>query len=188
MKLAKEETLIKEWEYAKASKKGQTSHSKLIVTDKRIVADTRGMGKVERQEIPMSAVKGIGCAYEKPSPVAGIIMIILGIALFIVGIVLMVQGVDGEMDETTGIMLMFVFWLFGIGLLVGGLNLLTKSAFVLEITTYGGEGQSLMLGASNLNGKNKRKAGTVKVQVDNHVVSDIIETLGLIITEHKKAE
>lgn len=187
MKLAKEEELVKKWAYAKATVNGKISNSMLIVTNKRIVSDTRGGGKVDHQEIPMNSVKGISCISEKPSKIGAIVMIVLGIVLFIVGIVLMTMGVDGEMDETIGIMLMFLFWLLGFSLLIGGLNLLAKSAFVLEITTYGGEGQSLMLGASNLNGKNKRKVGMVKVQVDSQVVSDIIETLGAIITENQKA-
>ena len=183
MKLAKEETLLKEWEYAETTVKGQKSISKLTVTNKRIVADTRGMGKVERQEIPMSAVKGVSCSYERSAPRRGLVRIILSALFIILGIVLFVQGID--MDEISLLLVSILIIMIGIFLL----GIKTRSGFILAITTYGEEGSPLALGASNLTGKNKAVATTaqIQVQVKDLVVMDMIETIGAIITENQKA-
>ncbi len=180
MKLAKEETLIKEWEYAETTVKGQKSISKLTVTNKRIVADTEGRGMVDRQEIPMSAVKGVHCRHKTPSIIPAIILIAIGVIVAIMGF--------KSCDEKDGeIMLLF-------GLIVGalfvfkGIDLLNRSAFMLEITTYGAEGHSLYLRAlSILQIQRKRKIGKLKIRVNKEVVMDIIETLGAIIAENQKA-
>ncbi len=159
MILAKNEVLVKNWNYA-CSKQGMTKTStELTVTNKRIIYTRESNIETTRNEILVDNVKGINFYKNFSNKLTAILYTIFGAFLSII--------------------------IVGIPLLVKGLRLLSQGGFVLEITTKGQEGSTMLIGASNIVKPIKRK-GKLKVKIDKNEINDIIETLGAIIIENQQ--
>lgn len=105
--LTKDETLVKEWDYARQKKLlGFKNKYNLTLTNKRIIATKTLKKGVEREDILLSSVTGVGTSRTTgfTNLLAGILLIIIGIALIaslialapaaaIIGVVLIVLGI-----------------------------------------------------------------------------------------------
>ena len=186
MVLAKDETIVKEWEYAKSRtamgflEKVETK-STLTVTNKRLISTSKSDRKVEQQEIPIQSIKSISCSHEIPSILSVIIFITLGVLALILALVL--QNSD-EMEDGALILVALVLAVLGVCFIIAGIKRLNQGIFKMVITTTGREGEALELGATRLF-KRFAKSGKVKVQINNDVIKEIIDTLGAIIIENK---
>lgn len=176
MVLAKDETLVKEWEYGKSSSgkffKEETSYS-LTVTDKRIVAASKSSRKNSREEISLSDVKGVSATHSTPSQLAAIIQIASGIALFILSIVFLVIQ-DADLSGLGILMLPFAFIFF-----ISGMNNLNQGSITLSITTNGPKTVALSLGFTKLFRNFSKKI--MKLTINNEVAEEIVETIGSLL-------
>ena len=160
MLLAKDEVVIKNWDYAHAKQKRIKTTASLTVTNKRIVYTCENQQRIDRQEIPLEAVKTIACEKRIAPNFWPIVMIIFGGILSLV--------------------------LIGIPLLLAGIRSLNQGSFTIEITTYGEEGSSMDLRASKMLMRRKNK-GTLKVSIDRDAVQEIVDTIGAIVIDNKAA-
>jgi hypothetical protein len=160
MLLAKDEVIIKNWDYAHAKQKRIKTTASLTVTNKRIVYTCENQQRIDRQEIPLQEVKTIACEKRIAPNFWPIVKIIFGGLLSIV--------------------------LIGIPLLLSGIRSLNQGSFTLEITTYGQEGSSMDLRASKMLFRKKNR-GTLKVSIDRTIVQEIVDSIGAIIIDNKAA-
>lgn len=177
MKLAQNEQIIKEWEYATSQNRADTMKHSLTVTNKRIIAASRGAHKVTQEEVATSDVKSVSLSHYVPSKFFAILMIVLSVVSLAVGIFLFVH------DEDTALYGIPLVALFAILLLIGIMNL-HQGVFTLTLMTEGTQSFLLGLGAMRLVRKSKKK-GATKVKVNNEVADEIMETLGALIVEAK---
>lgn len=180
MVLAKDEVLIKDWNYASGKTGllfGLHTEAKIAVTNKRVIYSAENERKIARQEIPLKAAKSVYSSHETVSKLGAIMLILLGIVLAIVGIVLMVIK-DGDL-----LPLGLVAIVLGIALALWGYNRLNQGAFSLTITTCGIEGESMAVSASRMLGK--RQAPVMRVKIHNDIAREIVEEIGAIIAENR---
>ena len=160
MLLAKDEVVIKNWDYAHAKQKRIKTTASLTVTNKRIVYTLENQERIDRQEVPLCDVKTIACEKRTASNFWPIVMIIFGALLSIV--------------------------IVGIPLLINGIRSLNQGSFQLEITTYGLEGSSLDISASKVLFRTKNR-GRLSVSIDRNAAQEIVDTIGAIIIDNKAA-
>ena len=160
MFLAKDEVVIKNWDYAHAKQKRISTTASLTVTNKRIVYTCENQERIDRQEIPLSEVKTIACQKRTAPNFWPIVMIVFGAIFSLV--------------------------LIGIPLLLKGIRSLNQGSFMIEITTYGAEGSSMDLSASKTVMKRKNR-GRLKVSIDRNAVQEIVDTIGALIIDNKAA-
>ncbi|MBQ7369877.1 MAG: hypothetical protein IJW58_02760 [Clostridia bacterium] len=199
MVLAKDEVVVKDWEYAKSivksGKKVVETVKTLTVTNKRIVAGSKNPTRTDYEEVPLSAVKNVSVSHYQPSKLSAILMIVFGVLAMILGVVLGVvipnnTGTDSTTgvytSDSTNIVYMLVLVVVGIILLVKGIKNLNQGIFTLVLTTAGVQSELMSLGFFKVfrNGK-KVKSETVKVKIDNTVAQEIVETIGAVILENK---
>lgn len=186
MVLAKDETIVKEWEYAKSRTamgfldKVETK-STLTVTNKRLISTAKSERKVEKKEIPLESIKSVSYSHEVPSKLSAIISIALGIITIILGILLMNSD---EMEDALLGMVGLAIIVIGVVLIIRGIKRLNQGIFTMVITTFGREGEALEIGAARLF-KKLAKGGKLKVQINNDIIDEIVDTLGAIIIDNK---
>ncbi|MBQ9728529.1 MAG: hypothetical protein IJV85_02925 [Clostridia bacterium] len=164
MQLAKNEKLIKAWDYASSKVGGAfrkvETKAKIEVTDKRLVYTAQSKRAIERQEIPLKEVNAI--SYKQQSK--GNLWVIIKLIFFgILSVVLV--GIPGFIRT----------W-----------KELNQGSFEMTVTTKGLSTEALSIGVSKIFAK-ARKASKVKIIINKEVVGDIIETLGSIIVESVEA-
>ena len=160
MLLAKDEVVIKNWDYAHSKQKRIQTTASLTVTNKRIVYTCENQQRIDRQEIPLKEVKTIASEKRIAPNFWPIVKIIFGGLLSLV--------------------------LIGIPLLLSGIRSLNQGSFTIEITTYGQEGSSMDLSASKML-SNKKNRGRLKVSINREVVQEIVDTIGAIVLDNKEA-
>jgi hypothetical protein len=160
MLLAKDEVVIKNWDYAHAKQKRIKTTASLTVTNKRIVYTLENQERIDRQEVPLQDVKTIACEKRTASNFWPIVMIVFGALLSIV--------------------------IVGIPLLIKGIRSLNQGSFQLEITTYGVEGSSLDISASKVLFRKKNR-GRLSVSINREAAQEIVDTIGAIIIDNKAA-
>ena len=179
MVLAKDEVLIKDWNYASGKTGllfGLHTEAKIAVTNKRVIYTAENERKIARQEIPLKAAKSVYSSHETVSKLGAIMLMILGVILAVVGIVLTLQDSALAILGIVAIVLgAVVAWL--------GYTRLNQGAFSLTITTCGIEGESMAVSASRMLGK--RQAPVMKVKIHNDIAREIVEEIGAIIAENR---
>ena len=176
MVLAKDEVVVKEWQYAAAKQGMVETKETLVVTNKRIVSTKRSSLKVEQQEIFVKDIKKISASHETPSKIPAFLMIGLGVLLAIITIVLM-----GRAGDAAGVAA--IMFIPAIVLVIVGILMLNKGAFTLVFTLQGMESSGITLGVINF--LKKYSSAKVKVSVNNVVAEEIIDTIGAIVAENK---
>ena len=186
MTLAKDEVVIKKWDYAKIDQKELKTTSTLEVTNKRVVHTVESQNLIARSEVMIDAIQGVSYKYEtekiNPSKKGFVAMIILGILIGIFGI-LSNQYADAPIYATV------LFAIVGLLLLFSGvLNLRSAKSevdgmFYVEIKALGVTEEFM--------GIQKKKVfatdnGVILIKVDGTLIKEIIDTLGAIIIENKK--
>lgn len=184
MVLAKDEQIIKDWNYAtgKSGKFFNKLHTQcnLTVTNKRIVYTAENERKITRQEMPMDLAKSVYGTHETVSKLGAFCMIILGILIAVVGVVL---GLKIKI-EVLGYALMAVGVLYGLPFIIKGIIRLNQGDFMAKVTSTEIEGGSFDLSASRLFAK-KKPAAAMKIKLNNDIAREIVEELGAIITEYR---
>jgi uncharacterized membrane protein len=179
MVLAKDEVLIKDWNYASGKTGllfGLHTEAKIAVTNKRVIYTAENERKIARQEIPLKAAKSVYSSHETVSKLGAILLMLLGVVLAIAGIVLLfAKGIFPILGVVALVLGAVVVWL--------GYTRLNQGAFSLTITTCGIEGESMAVSASRMLGK--RQAPVMKVKIHNDIAREIVEEIGAIIAENR---
>ena len=156
MVLAKEETVVKEWEYGKTKSGwfGAETKCSLTVTNKRVIAASTSSRKTSRDEIALKDIQGISVSQETPSQSAAIALIIIGVILMscIIGIPLFIIGIK---------------------------MLLNQGSISLSIVTRGVHSTALSLGLVKRFKLFSKKV--TKMKVNNQVAQDMAETIGALV-------
>ena len=183
--LAKDETLIREYDYAVVkSKKNQVLHS-VIVTDKRIIAQEQGPRSFQRNEMPIDHADYITTHFDsyKHGIKLAVLLIILGGLLAVGGFVW------SQFTEAKWYLILSglsVIALIG-GIVVLIVSLLTKGAAAeLEIRSRTPIYEMLTVSASGL--KPQSKIDKIKIKVDKDVAEQLLNEIGAIVIENKKSE
>lgn len=182
MVLAKDEQIIKDWDYAtgKSGKFFNKLHTQcnLTVTNKRIVYTAENERKITRQEMPMDLAKSVYGTHETVSKFGAFCMIIFGILIAVVGAIL------GLKIPIVGYVIMVAAVILGVYWVIKGIIRLNQGEFMAKVTSTEIEGESLTLAASRLLAK-KKPAAAMKIKLNNEIAREIVEELGAIITEYR---
>ena len=161
LKLAKNETLVKSWEYAQTKQGFEKKSHELTVTDKRIITSSESSKGVDRREIYLDDVKTLEYSFAKQGLFKAILLLILGVFTSII--------------------------VAGIFFIIKAISILKEKSFELTMTTEGFESDGLEIGASSMKkifGFLKKKS-KLKVKVNKDAALEIINELGAIIVEKK---
>lgn len=169
LKLAKDEQIIKSWDYAISGKafqkKSKKIQSNLTITNKRLIASQFNDIYLKRNEIPVEAIKNISGEYRTARKFWPMVKLIIGIPLCLI--------------------------LIGIKIVKGALEQLRSADFDLIVTTSGEEGSSLGLGAFSYaaagRGLFARFKGLFKTKiiVNRELSKEILDELGAIVLDTK---
>ena len=168
LKLAKDEVVLKSWDYAKA---GNTfdKHKKecnLTVTTKRVISTIENEFELERQEIPLHTISGIDGNYKKNNSFWAKLKLYVGIPLCLV--------------------------IIGIPMVISALKQLRACLFELTIDTTGTPGKPLSIGMQGAASHVERKhlfANSVnkfKVYVDKALAREVLDEIGALVLDSKK--
>ncbi len=183
MKLAKDEVLLKSWDYAKSKQGSEKVTHLLEVTNKRLVMTEDSNRGLERTELPLSTVKKVHGKTFVPSKVGAILKIILAVIILIAGFV--VSGLkELQVIEGLGMIVILIAAVFAVILIIQAILLLKRGAFELTIITAGYETEGFNIGVQRL-GKLKANTAKVKMNVHKEVANEILDELGAIIIENK---
>jgi len=164
MTLANNETLIKEWNYATSKAGGLfnkvETKAKIEVTSRRLIYTASNEKAIDRQEIPLKEINGLSFKQTSKGNLGAILKIVFGALFSIV--------------------------LIGIPLLILGIKELNQGSFEMVVTTRGASTTALAIGVSKILGAAKSKSN-VEVKINKAIVTDVIETLGAVITENTEA-
>ena len=164
--LAKDEVVIKEWNYAKQGRRFDKHKTQkyLTVTNKRIIASEEGKYDLKHDEVPLSSVYAVKGGYRKNDSVWTKIKFYIS--------------------------LFFCIILIGIPFAIKLNQQLKSCVFELEVVTKEYTGRSFTIGdipdvgIAN-RGRHFRGANKMKVFVDKEIGRDILNSLGAIILENK---
>lgn len=172
MTLAKNEKIIKEWEYATQKAGMHTTKKTLTATNKRLIHEVRSSRDVTRDEVNLDNVKSLSMSSAKRISVGAVIAIIIGAILLIAGVVIKF-AMEAEM------VVMVPFLVIGAIIIIIAIFCLKKAAFTLDIVTNGNA--SIHAGSSNI--VSRKKTNTVEIKINLGVANDIIENLGAILLD-----
>ena len=159
--LAKDETILKSWDYAKAGNRFEKDkqQANLTLTNKRIVSTISNRVSLSIIEIPMESVKSFSGGYSQNRSFWLIVKLVFSI--------------------------IFSFVLIGIPMLIKTIKQLKAVTFNLIINTRDVEGSPLIIGAAAQANMIKRKKtkGLNKfvVIVDKNQAKEILSELGSIL-------
>ncbi len=173
MVLAKDETLVKEWEYgrSKSGKLGKETSYTLAVTNKRIVASSKSCRKNGREEITLSDVKGVSATHSTPSKLAAIIQIAIGaLYLLLYFVCFLYREVWGNILFPIAI----VFIVFGIIKLNS-----SEGSIHVSIITDGPKTVFLSFGLTKM--FRRFSGGILRVKINNEAAEEIVETIGSLL-------
>lgn len=167
LKLAKDEVVLKSWDYAKA---GNTfdKHKKecnLTVTNKRVVSSIENKFSLTRNEIPLHDISGVEGNYQKNNSFWAKIKLFFGIILCIV--------------------------IIGIPMVISALKTLRACTFSLTIHTKGTPGIPLSIGMQGAADHVARKhlfsksINKFKVYVDKELAREVLDEVGAIVLDSK---
>ncbi len=171
LKLAKNETLVKSWDYAigkgaMTSKKKQLS-SNLTVTDRRVVYSAYNDFSLDRKELPIDSVVLVQGNYTKNPILMAIIKLVLGILSCCVIIGILFKG-------------------FGIKMIKDAIDTIKGCNFELKLITELNAGVSFSIDGNR--GKIKLVTNKFKINVDKDKAKDILNEIGALVQEAKMAK
>ncbi len=170
LKLAKNETLVKSYDYAISkgmvtSKKKQL-HSNLTVTNRRIVYSAYNDFSLDRKEIPVNNVILTSGNYSKNPILMAIIKLVLGILSCCVIIGILFKG-------------------FGIKMIKDAMDTIKGCNFELKLVTDLNAGASFSIDGNR--GKLKLITNKFKINVDREKAKEILNEIGALVEEAKMA-
>lgn len=171
LQLAKNETILKKYNYSLQKSKSGSLENNLIITDKRIISESVSEKSVLRKEMPVAAADYIGSTYA-----ANNATLIIGLAILVLGITLIIVGAVSEM--VAGIIIGIIAIVAGVVVLV--LALLKRGAAVtLQISGKMGEHNLMSVGASTLS--SRKKINSVKIKVNKEESLKMIDEIGALL-------
>ena len=131
LKLSENEVVIKIFDYAKSGRQDSSviSQNSLVVTNKRIIQQTKSRSAVVRKEIPVQDAKYINTQFYKKHNPLYIWLTVLAVVAGIVGMILMKNWMPAVVGAGLGVVLMVVYALLTQNMLafsIGGDNIMTK--------------------------------------------------------------
>lgn len=184
---AKDEQILKEWEYATSTKKMMETKYSLTVTNKRLISQTKSPLKNTHEEIALSSIKSFSATHSTPSKFLAIVLILAGILLIGFPIYTLMKdvGFDNLKAMELGEWIKYLApCLVGIFLFYLAYLRLCQGTFSLIITTKDVESTPILLGSARYFRRPSLKGSLVgkrKVRLNNAVSEEIVETLGSII-------
>lgn len=178
MILAKNEEIIKKWDYCQTGR-GITGNgiAILTVTNKRIVSEISESAIARKEslrkiEVLTKDICGLTINKRVASNLKDILFIVLGLIVIIIGIALcaIVNAVC------------LLISVVDVALLVVGIRNLNRAGFNLIIKSRGMDYSLLILAASTLIAS-KKKSSDIKIKTDKNVISEIYNTIGAAIIE-----
>lgn len=181
--LAKDEILIKQYDYASTKTKRDSVLHSLIVTDKRIILQDQGKMTFSRDEMPIAHADYVTTDFDsqKRSFALTVILFVIS-ALLATGGFVWSRFVNDSYWFLIPTCLGAVCLIFAIIALICALK--TKGAFA-EIEIRSRQPVYDMLGISANGLKTKSKIEKLKIKVDKDVASQMINEIGALILEFK---
>lgn len=166
LKLAKNENVIKSWDYAMAkglmTKKSRKMTANLTLTNKRVVNTISNDISLKRTELPVDSIKTVDGNYAKNPILFATIKLVLGILLTVCIVGILFKG-------------------FSIKWIKSAWETIKGCYFELTLITSGAEGTSVTLGAT----RGVLKVNKFKVSVDKTVAKEILDEIGAAIYDTK---
>lgn len=184
MTLAKDEVVIKKWDYVQVEPKSLNMKKTLEVTNKRVVHTIKGDSSLLREEVAIDAIQSI--SYKNlnlQKKVSNFGQVLIGAILFACGIVLLLIGALYLKE--------FLPSLLGVALALLSLLLLVskkveENSFLLEIKVGGVANLCIKEGNVGILGnKIGARKDLITIAIDKNAVAEIMDTLGAIIIENK---
>ena len=182
--LAKDEVLIKQYDYAVTKSKRDTVMHSVIVTDRRIISQEQGARSFERDEMPIDHADYILTDFDSYKR-----SIALSVFLFVLSVLLAVGGfVWSRFAENTYWFLIpsglaVVAVVFAIIALVVALNKNGASA-ELEIRSRQPVYELLSFSANGM--KPAKRIEKLRIRVDKEVAEQMLNEIGALILEYRK--
>ncbi len=181
IKLAKDEVIVKQYDYSKTQSGALGIRSHLIVTNKRVieekVCDVKRNERVVRSEMPIDRAQYVKTKFRREGNFAWLIMALIGIALMMMGIVLK--------SDSKGIFIV-------LGLIVAALGFILfvfvrKSTVTCTISSDKLVVPTLALTSSTRRLILKHHVGTnndvLAIKVNPEVAFEMVNELGAVILE-----
>ena len=183
MKLAPNEQVIGDWEYAGIKKRRKKTASSLILTNRRLIHDTASKRTIERHELTLNQVDSIDYYHRKFSNFVAILLIVLG-ALFAAG------GIVGFVLANL-LPIMLVGIVVGLVFILIGIWLLNRCDFTLVVYTKGLLTQGLRANNgiyhlsqnSSISSPKKRAGGVVAAVTFLLIFAAILFALTMLVDE-----
>ncbi len=182
--LAKDEVLIKQYDYAVTKSKHDSVVHSVIVTDKRIIAQEQGERSFSRNEMPIDHADYILTDFDSYKRSVG-----LAVFLFVLSVLLAVGGfvwsrfVEGTYWFLIPSGLAVVAAVFAVIALVIALTRKGASA-ELEIRSRQPVYEMLSFSANGL--KPTNRLDKLKIRVDKEVAEKMLNEIGALILEYRK--
>lgn len=182
--LAKDEVLIKQYDYAVTKSKDDTVMHSVIVTDRRIISQQQGKRSFERDEMPIDHADYIFTDFDscKRSVALSVFLFVLSVLLAAGGFVWS-RFVDGTYWFLIPSGLAVVAVIFAIVALIVAISKKSASA-ELEIRSRQPVYEFLSFSANGM--KNSSRIEKLKIKVDKEVAEQMLNEIGALILEYRK--
>ena len=182
--LAKDEILIKQYDYAVTKSKHDTVMHSVIVTDRRIISQEQGGRSFERDEMPIDHADYILTDFDsyKRSVALSVFLFVLSVLLAVGGFVWS-RFVEGTYWFLIPSGLAVVAVIFAVIALVVSLTKNGASA-ELEIRSRHPVYELLSFSANGM--KPSKRIEKLKIRVDKEVAEQMLNEIGALILEYRK--
>ena len=182
--LAKDEILIKQYDYAVTKSKHDTVMHSVIVTDRRIISQEQGGRSFERDEMPIDHADYILTDFDsyKRSVALSVFLFVLSVLLAVGGFVWS-RFVEGTYWFLIPSGLAVVAVIFAVIALVVSLTKNGASA-ELEIRSRQPVYELLRFSANGM--KPSKRIEKLKIRVDKEVAEQMLNEIGALILEYRK--
>lgn len=186
MVLAKDEMIIKSWDYSSSLSLDVTT-SNLTVTNKRIISTIKGRYKGSQREVMLKDVKGVSFVHGVHRPWLSWVFILFGACLVLFSFFFsLASSLALDEEEVGAVWAIFgACCILGIPLILVGIMRMLGGIFGVVITLEGKEGTPLECGAVGVLGKRLKFDSGLLVKVDDDVAEKIVDYLGAIILDNK---
>lgn len=182
--LAKDEILIKQYDYAVTKSKHDTVMHSVIVTDRRIISQEQGGRSFERDEMPIDHADYILTDFDsyKRSVALSVFLFVLSVLLAVGGFVWS-RFVEGTYWFLIPSGLAVVAVIFAVIALVVSL---TKNGASAELEIRSRQPVYELLNFSANGMKPSKRIEKLKIRVDKEVAEQMLNEIGALILEYRK--
>lgn len=182
MHLAKDETIVKEWKYAKTRRRGELVENSLVVTNKRVISAAHGGLTNSQQEIALSDVCAVETGAERKSRTGAVVTFIFAALFLAAGIAMRLfhTTMPSLMSTSAFPMVMLLVAVF-LGLI--GWILWLKAGCKVEVKIFTSTIVTPMLYVSqnSLSKGQTFSTSVLRLKVDKAVAEEIVNGLGALL-------